>query len=104
MKMLRQTVTACLLLGLAVASQAMQADRAAAAPTGSAVDAAAVGLEAFQGGGKSLAEAVEQVRRQYGGRIISAETQVSGGREVHVIKVLTDDGKVKTVRVQGRKL
>ena len=104
MKMLRQTVTACVLLGLAVASQAMQADRPAAVRTGSAGEGTAVGLEAFQGGGKSLSEAVEQVRRQYGGRIISAETQVSGGREVHIIKVLTDDGKVKTVRVQGRKL
>ena len=102
MKMLRQTATACVLLGLAVASQAMQADRPAAVRAGG--DGTAVGMEAFQGGGKSLSEAVEQVRRQYGGRIISAETQVSGGREVHVIKVLTDDGKVKTVRVQGRKL
>ena len=104
MKALRHTVTACVLLGLAVASQAMQADRSTAVGTGSAGEGTAAGLEAFQGGGKSLSEAVEQVRRQYGGRIISAETQVSGGREVHVIKVLTDDGKVKTVRVQGRKL
>ena len=104
MKALRQTATACILLGLAVASEAMQADRPAAAGMGGAGEGPAVGLEAFQGGGKSLSEAVEQVRRQYGGRIVSAETQVSGGREVHVIKVLTDDGKVKTVRVQGRKL
>lgn len=104
MKMLRQTATACVLLGLAVASQAMQADRPAAVRAGGDGDGTAVGMEAFQGGGKSLSEAVEQVRRQYGGRIISAETQVSGRREVHVIKVLTDDGKVKTVRVQGRKL
>lgn len=49
----------------------------------------------------SLGEAVERVRRQYRGRIVSAETYVSGNREVHVIKVLTEDGKVKTVRVPG---
>ena len=55
------------------------------------------------GGGKSLNEAVEQVRRQYkDGRIISAETKVSGGREVHHIRVMVD-GKVKTVKVNGRK-
>jgi len=55
------------------------------------------------GGGKSLNEAVEQVRRQYkDGRIISAETKVSGGREVHHIRVMVD-GKVKTVTVNGRK-
>jgi hypothetical protein len=53
--------------------------------------------------GKSLNEAVEQVRRQYkDGRIISAETKVSGGREVHHIRVMVD-GKVKTVQVNGRK-
>lgn len=55
-----------------------------------------------QNDGPSLSDAVEQVRRQYNGRIVSAETRVSGNREVHYIKVLTDDGKVKTVRITGR--
>ena len=58
---------------------------------------------AQSGGGKSLSEAVEQVRRQTNGRILSAQTKVNGNREVHHIKVLTKDGKVKTVKVQGRK-
>jgi len=57
----------------------------------------------MQSGGKSLSEAVDQVRRQTNGRILSAETKVSGNREVHHIKVLTKDGKVKTHKVQGRK-
>jgi len=57
----------------------------------------------MQNGGKSLSEAVEQVRRQTKGRILSAETRVNGNREVHHIKVLTQDGKVKTHKVQGRK-
>jgi hypothetical protein len=52
--------------------------------------------------GPSLNEAVEMVRRQYNGRIVSAETRVNGNREVHIIKVLTEDGKVKTVRIPGR--
>jgi uncharacterized membrane protein YkoI len=55
-----------------------------------------------QSDGPSLDEAVEQVRRQYNGRIVSAETRISGGREMHHIKVLTKDGKVKTVRIPGR--
>ena len=55
-----------------------------------------------QSDGPSLGEAVEQVRRQYNGRIVSAETRIRGKREVHYIKVLTEDGKVKTVQVQGR--
>ena len=53
-------------------------------------------------GGKSLSEAVDQVRRQTKGKILSAETKVSGNREVHHVKVLTDDGKVRTHKVQGR--
>jgi uncharacterized membrane protein YkoI len=57
-----------------------------------------------QGGGMTLDQAVEQVRRQYNGRIVSAETRVSGNREIHYIKVLQDDGKVKTVTVPGRVL
>lgn len=61
------------------------------------------GLRVAQSGGKSLSEAVEQVRRQTDGRILSAETKINGNREVHHIKVLTKDGKVKTVKVQGRK-
>ncbi len=57
-----------------------------------------------QNGGKSLSEAVEQIRSKTNGRIISAETRVNkNGREVHHIKVLTKDGKVKTHKVQGRK-
>ena len=60
-------------------------------------------LEAMQCNGVSLSQAVAQVRRQYNGRIVSAETQVSGNCEVHVIKVLTADGKVKTVTVPGKR-
>lgn len=55
-----------------------------------------------QGGGMTLNQAVEQVRRQYGGRIVSAETRMEGNREMHHIRVVTDDGKVKTVKVPGR--
>ena len=54
--------------------------------------------------GKTLSQAVEQVRSQTGGRILSAETKVQGNRKVHHIKVLTKDGKVKTHKIQGRRL
>jgi hypothetical protein len=104
MSTLWRILTACTLLGLAVSGQAMQLDRSAAPAGFDPARGPELELAAFQGSGKTLSEAVEQVRRQYGGRIVSAETRVSGGREVHIIKVLTDDGKVKTVRVPGRKL
>ena len=57
-----------------------------------------------QANGKTLAEAIEMVRRQYKGRIVGAETVVKGNREEHQIRVLTNDGKVRTVRVPGRVL
>ncbi len=61
-------------------------------------------ISVMQSNGVTLSQAVEQVRRQYNGRIVSAETQRNGDRETHVIKVLTEDGKVKTVRVPGKRL
>jgi uncharacterized membrane protein YkoI len=60
-------------------------------------------IQVAQNDGMSLSAAVESVRRKTGGRIISAETKRNGNREVHHIKVLTKDGKVKTHKVQGRK-
>lgn len=60
-------------------------------------------LSTMQCNGVSLSQAVEQVRRQYNGRIVSAETQQNGDCPTHVIKVLTEDGKVKTVRIPGKR-
>ncbi len=57
-----------------------------------------------QNDGMTLSEAVESVRRSTDGRIVSAETKTSGGREVHYVKVLTKDGKVKTHKIPGRKI
>ena len=56
-----------------------------------------------QQGGMTLSEAIESVRRRTNGRVVSAQTRFEGGREVHYIKVLTKDGKVKTHRVNGRR-
>ena len=61
-------------------------------------------IEIAQSNGMTLSQAVDSVRRQGNvERVISARTQVSGGREVHIIKVLTKDHKVKTHRIQGRR-
>ena len=82
---------------------AAQMEKGLAAESGSHVPAETPDLAAHQGG-MTLSQAVEQVRRQYNGRIVSAETEMNGKQEVHVIKVLTEDGKVKTVRVPGRRV
>ena len=55
-----------------------------------------------QQGGMTLSQAIESVRRRTNGRVVSAETRVKGGREVHYINVLTKEGKVKTHKVNGR--
>ncbi len=55
-----------------------------------------------QSDGMTLSQATESIRRRTGGKILSAETRVQGGREVHHIKVLKD-GKVKTYKVNGRR-
>ena len=51
--------------------------------------------------GMSLNQAVQQVQRDTGGRILSAETVDQGGRRVHRIKVLLPSGRVRVVTVDA---
>ena len=60
-------------------------------------------IHTVQSNGMTLSQAIESVRKRTNGKVVSAETRVEGGREVHHIKVLTKDGKVKTHRVNGRR-
>jgi uncharacterized membrane protein YkoI len=72
-------------------------------PTGPDAGIAASDLVTTQRNGMSLNEAVESVRRRGDvERVLSAETRVEGGREVHHIKVMTKNGTVRTIRVNGR--
>ena len=48
---------------------------------------------------QSLDEAARQAARQYNAKVLSARTVQDGNRRVHVIKLLTQKGVVKTVRV-----
>lgn len=48
----------------------------------------------------TLEQAVAQVRRETGGRILAAETVQENGRRVHRIKVLTPERSVRTLRVE----
>ena len=50
----------------------------------------------------NLNQAIESVRRRGDvERVLDAQTRVEGGREVHYIKVMTKNGTVRTVRVNG---
>jgi hypothetical protein len=90
------------LLGLAGPVLAIQLSVSNTAEYGAAVMSEPSLAGTMQGGGVTLEQAVAQVRRKYNGRILSAVTKVNGNREVHEIKILTDDGTVKTERIQGK--
>ncbi len=96
-----RTLLTILLLSIALIASGQ--GLAAQAAAGVNQESTPPALEVMQSNGVSLSQAVEQVRRQYNGRILKAETQVNGNREVHVIKVLTQDGTVKTVTVPGKR-
>jgi len=49
----------------------------------------------------TLEQAVAQVRKETGGRILAAETVQENGRRVHRIKVLTPDHSVRTIRIDA---
>ena len=51
--------------------------------------------------GIGLDEAVSRVRRQSGGKILSAETVHVDGRQVHRIKVLTTNGRVTLMDIDA---
>ena len=94
-----------LLAGLTAASDpaaALQTDQAGARVDGAFELPGSTTAGKWQASGMTLEQAVAQVRRQYNGQIVSAETRVRGGKEVHVIRVLTSDGTVKTVEIPGR--
>lgn len=55
-----------------------------------------------QNAGVSLNQAVQEVQRETGGRVLSAETINQGGRSIHRIKVLTPSGQVRVMTIDAR--
>lgn len=90
---------------LAIALLAALPAPGAGGSAGAAVSASAPAtlIPAQSDGGKSLDQAVAEVRRRYGGQILRAETRVENCREMHYVKVLTDGGRVRTVKIRGRR-
>jgi len=48
-----------------------------------------------------LEDAIARVRRDTGGRVLSASTVRNNGRSVHRIKVLTNDQRVRIINVNA---
>ena len=57
---------------------------------------------AAQRGGISLSQATAMAQGRYPGRVVRAETVTMGDRVVHEIRILGNDGRVRTVRVDAQ--
>lgn len=49
----------------------------------------------------TLEEAVAQVERTHGGRILSARSERRNGQVIYVIRLLTEEQQVRNLEVQG---
>ena len=57
---------------------------------------------AAQRGGISLGQATAIARSRYPGRVVRAESVMLGDRVVYEIRILGDDGRVRTVRIDAQ--
>lgn len=97
MRKLRQVI-AIGLLGLAPLCEA--GSLAAVDTSGSAQPERTVAVaEAHDG--ITLDEAVSRAERQYHARVVRTDVQDEDGRKVYVLKLLSDDGRVFTVRIDA---
>jgi len=69
-------------------------------PSGAA--AAEQGMVAVARDGISLDEAVSRAERQYHARVVRTDVQDEDGRKVYVLKLLSEDGRVFTVRIDAQ--
>ena len=51
--------------------------------------------------GISLDQATKQIIKDDGNRVLGAETELIDGKEVHVIKVLTPDGRIQHYKIDA---
>jgi uncharacterized membrane protein YkoI len=65
-------------------------------------DDAPVVAFAAQRAGISLAQATAIAQSRYQGRVVSAKTIMAGDRVVHEIRILGNDGRVRTVRIDAQ--
>lgn len=59
----------------------------------------ALGMLSAPVAAQSLEQAAREAAREHEAKVLSAYTVQEGNRQVHVIKLLTNDGVVMTVRV-----
>ena len=52
--------------------------------------------------GISKDQAIEMAQRRYKARVVRAEASDSGGRRIYVLRMLSDEGRVWTVRIDAQ--
>jgi hypothetical protein len=103
MRKLRHTATALAALfiaSLGVSLQAVAYNLPGPQPQGSG-EGAPSGAMAEVRDGISLDEAVSRAERQYRARVVRTDVQDEDGRKVYVLKMLSEDGRVFTVRIDA---
>jgi uncharacterized membrane protein YkoI len=103
MKKVRQGLLPVLLTVLApitFASDGVAQDGHGAPGSAAGVDRPVTSHEAFRDG-ISLDEAVSRAERQYRARVVRTDVVDEDGRTVYVLKLLSEDGRVFTVRIDA---
>jgi hypothetical protein len=105
MRKLRQglvpvTLLAVTLLGMGLAPLSQAHSLPGRATGGSNQDDGRDGFAEVRDG-VSLDEAVSRAERQYRARVVRTDVQDEDGRKVYVLKLLSEDGRVFTVRIDA---
>src|SRR5262245_41200095 len=100
MKKLRQGLVPAVLIALGLAPQAQAYGMPTADRTGAGVDERG-SRDAMWRDGISLDEAVRRAEQQFRARVVRTDVQDEDGRTVYVLKLLSEDGRVITVRIDA---
>ena len=100
MTKVRQSLIPAALIALGFASALQAHSMPGPRPAGANVEERA-GVERVQRDGISLDEAVRMAESQYHARVVRTEVQDEDGRKVYVLKLLSEDGRVITVRIDA---
>lgn len=96
MRKLRNAIAPAVLSGLLLSGAAFARTAGSAA-----TDPQLRGVLAMVHDGISLDEAVSRAEKQYKARVVRTDVQDEDGRKVYVLKLLSEDGRVFTVRIDA---
>lgn len=101
MSRLARNLLILLIAGPLLVSVSEAAVRGAGAGSFSTADTAAAQARP-RSEGMSLTEAVARAQRRFPGRVVKAETKGRSGRREHVVRIINDQGRVRTFRIDAQ--